>query len=334
MRRRSFFIGLPILLLLLLGAAGGFWYYASGEVAKGIAAWRDDWQRGGGTARFEEPEIGGLPLEITARFAQPLIGLPSGETWQGPAEVTARTWLWSLTTIRFDAPGKHRLTLPQGEIALEAAALEGALAFAKGGPESLTLELRDLRLENAGETLQAEAFALSAAAVTAEEPAVALTLRLAGLPLPETEAPLSLVGARLELLSLEGVLRGRFAPGPSPRVIAAAWRDGGGILDIAALELSWGDFHVTGNGSLTLDEQFRPLGTFSFQTAGLIEVVERMDAAGLLDPDRTPLVKGALRALASGQDSQGRDLVTLPITLQDGLVMLGQIPLARLEPVF
>ncbi len=339
MRRKRLLITLSIILLLLGAAASGFWYYASGEVAKGIAAWREDWRRSGGIARFEDPVMGGLPLEITAHFTAPQVGLPSGELWEGPQTVTARTWLWQLTTIRFDAPGTHRFALPQGDLQLDAAALNGAIAFAGDGPDSFTLALRDASLLNRsnGQSLAVETLTLAVSDLASQrdsDPAVALTLRLTGLPLPAgPEAPLNVIGARLELLSFSGTLRGPVQPGPSPRSILAAWRDSGGILDIATLELSWGDFHVTGSGSLTLDEAFRPLGAFSFETAGLIEVVERMDTAGLLDPDAAPVVKAALRALASGQDSQGRDLVTLPITLQDGMLMMGRIPLAHLEPL-
>ena len=339
MRLRTLVITLLVLLVLAGGALAGFWYYASNEVAKGIAAWRDDWQAQGGRAEFADPPIGGFPLELAADFAQPVLALPSGETWRGPPLVTARAWLWQLETIRFVAPGHHEFDLPAGRLALDANGIEGALAFGGGLLERIELDLRQARLVNrdTGQELAADALRLSAgplAPVEGKDYAIDLALDLAGLPLPPEAEGAALLGQRLERLRLVGVLRGPLAPAAAPRAAAALWRDGGGVLDLAEIELRWGDLALKGSGTLTLDEAFRPLGAFSFETEGLLALIGRLDAAGLLDPAVVPALTTALKALASGQGNNGQDRVTLPITAQDGVLSLGLVPIGQLLPLF
>ena len=339
MRLKSLVATLLVLLLRAGGARAGFWYYASGELAKGITAWRADWRASGGRAEFADPPVGGFPLELAADFASPVLALPTGETWRGPATVTGRAWLWQLETIRFAAPGRHELDLPAGRLALEAAELEGAFAFAGGLLQRIELDLKRGRLANrdSGQELAAEAFFLSAgplAPVEGKDYAIDITFDLAGLPLPPEAAGATLLGPRLERLRLVGQLKGPLAPGAAPRAAAALWRDGGGVLELAEIELLWGELRLEGSGTLTLDAAFRPLGAFSFETQGLLALIGRLDAAGLLDPEVVPVLTTALKALASGQGNNGQDRVSLPVTAQDGVLSLGLVPIGQLLPLF
>lgn len=342
MRLRPLVITLLVVLLLALAAAGGLWWYASGLLRQGIADWREDWRRQGGVADIAEPAIGGFPLALEATFASPVLALPTGETWRGPASVEARAWLWELAdfgTIGFVAPGHHELDLPAGRLALDAAALSGALGFRDGLLRSLALDAREAHLANrdSGQSLRFDALSLSAgplAPVEGKDYAIDLTLALAGLPLPPEAEGASLLGPRLERLRLVGQLRGPLAPQASPRAAAAYWRDGGGVLDLSAVELAWGDLTLAGEGTLTLDEAFRPLGAFSLEATGLLALVGRLDAAGLLDPGVVPALTAALRALAAGQGHEGADRVKLPVTMQDGVLSLGVIPIGELLPLF
>lgn len=339
MRLRPLVITLAVVLLLVLAAAGGFWWYASGVLGEAIADWRDDWRRQGGIAEFADPPVGGFPLQLTADFAHPVLALPSGETWRGPALAVGKAWLWQLETIRFEAPGHHELDLPAGRLALDAAGLTGAFAFDGGYLHRIALELTEGTLVNrdSGQALSLEALRLAAgplAPVAGRDYAIDVSFDLAGLPLPPEAEGAALLGPRLDRLRLVGQLRGPLALEAAPRDAAAYWRDGGGVLDLAEIELAWGDLTLEGEGTLTLDEAFRPLGAFAIEATGLLTLVQRLDAAGLLDPAVVPALTAALRALAAGQGHGELDRVKLPVTLQDGLLSLGQIPIGELRPVF
>jgi hypothetical protein len=157
--------------------------------------------------------------------------------------------------------------------------------------------------------------------------------RLSGFTLPpEGAAAAELVGPQIHLLKLAGRLEGLLRPAATPSAALAAWRDSGGILDLSAIELDWGELWLKGAGTLTLDEAFRPLGAFSFETLGLPALVQRATEAGALDRNAGETLARALGALASGTDERGRQRVQLPITLQDGSLYVGQIELGRLRP--
>jgi len=61
----------------------------------------------------------------------------------------------------------------------------------------------------------------------------------------------------------------------------AAWRDGGGLLELDKFTLTAGDGALTGNGSLTLDEAFRPLGSASLQLSGAEAVEAALQRIGI-----------------------------------------------------
>lgn len=337
---RRLVIILAVLLVLAGGALAGFWFYGRGLVADGIAGWQQEWRALGGTADFAPPPVEGFPLRLSTRFLQPTLALPSGETWRGPPSVDAWAWLWSFQTVHFEAPGHHELELPAGHLALDAEELSGSIAFGDMGPERLTLATTQATLANRDldKSLHADTLALSVGPLVPQDGknyAIAFEGDITGFPLPDGNAlGAQLLAPTIQHLRLAGTLKGPLALEAEPRAAAARWRDGGGVLELSRVELAWGDLALKGSGSLTLDEAFRPKGKLMFESAGLLALVERMDQAGLIDPEVAPALKTALKALAAGQDKSGRDLVTLPVTAQDGLLSLGIVPLGRLLPLF
>jgi len=338
MRLRTLIVVLLVLAVVAVGGAAVFWWFASDELERGIVDLRDDLRADGIEASSAPPAIGGFPFRLTARFDAPAVTLPGGMRWSGPT-VVGSAWLWDLESIRLDAPGRHLFTLPEAELALEAAAATARLGFAQGLLRELALELEQATLANLefGQTLSAERLAFSAGplpALDGREETTAFALALAGVPLPPQAAEAArLLGDHLALLVLEGSLAGPLLPG-RPRDMAAAWRDAGGVLELSRIELDWGALALQGSGTLSLDSAFRPLGAFSFQTAGLPELVARLQAEGLLDPEAGATLAKGLQALAAGSDAQGRTLVTLPVTLQDGTLYLGLIAVGQLRSLF
>lgn len=337
--RRKGLILLVLLLLILLGGVTAYWWIAADRLGEGIARWQDEARAEGVTADFAPPSFGGWPLRLTARFEAPLLGLPAGQRWQGPAEVTGYAWLWDPQRLHVTAPGRHLLTLPPGQLALEAEAADATVIFSRGLIDAVSLSLRQAVLSPPGaeQSLSAASLALSVSALTPVEGnryATDFSLDLQEAPLPPAaQGVVALLGPTLDHLLLAGELRGALG-GRDPRGAAAIWRDSGGVVDLERIELTWGNLVVRGSGTITLDEAFRPLGAFSFETAGLPELVQRLAQAGILDQDRALALSLGLGALSTGRDEAGRTLVKLPLTLQGGTLSLGMIPLASLPPLF
>jgi len=135
--------------------------------------------------------------------------------------------------------------------------------------------------------------------------------------------------APIERLSGEGVLRGAIAY-PFDRAALAAWRDDGGTLEIESLELAWGDLTATGSGSLSLDDAFRPIGAVTITVNDPAALLDKLAESGLVEAGLARRVRPALTALGR---SRGGEPIELPLTLQEGRLLLSGIAIARIEPV-
>jgi len=326
-------IGILVVALLALTI---FWLVVRDEFRKILDGWRAELERQGYSVAAEPPSFGGWPLKMEARFAQPAIAAPDGARWQGPALVTGHAWLWDLETVVIEGPGRHRLEIDGGPLAIDLG--EGALTlgFARGGLDRVAVaaDAAAVTNETSGRTLSLARLDLEVAPLAQADDGrfdIGFSIGLAGLPLPpEMAQPADLVGPEIGALTLQGSLQGTLEPLPW-RAFLAAWRDSGGIVDLRQIELDWGRLWAKGAGTVTVDEDFRPLGAFSFETLGLPELIGRATEAGLVEENNGRMAESALGALSTGTDERGRQRVALPITLQDGWLYIGQIKLGQLR---
>ena len=133
----------------------------------------------------------------------------------------------------------------------------------------------------------------------------------------------------IALAELRAEVHGRLAF-PLTRAGLAAWRDEGGTLEIAALRIDWGPVRITGSGSLALDDAFRPLGALGLHVERPQPLIAYLAARGLIDRGAAEGARGLVRALMA---KGGDEPVELSLSLQDGQLFLGVLPLARLGPV-
>ena len=326
-------LGIALLALLALTI---FWLIVRDEFGKILESWRGNLEGMGYQVVADGPTYGGWPLRLEAHFAAPAITAPSGQRWEGPAEVTGYAWLWDLNTIVIDGPGRHRLEVQGGPLAIDVAEGTLILGFDRAldrialdvGGGSLTNETSHTKL-----SFDRLAFDLSSLSPDKDGRSdVGFTFDLEKFPLPpELAGVAEMLGPEIALLKLEGRLQGVLSP-QSWKAFLATWRDSSGIVDLRSIELDWGALWAKGAGTLAMDERYRPLGAFSFETAGLPELVKRATDAGDVDEDGGRTLQRALEALSTGADAQGRQKVTLPITLQDGALYVGQIELGQLRP--
>lgn len=139
-------------------------------------------------------------------------------------------------------------------------------------------------------------------------------------------------GADIQKLSLVFEMRGAgIAPGVSPAGIAA-WRDHGGTLELTSGEIKWGQLDASMTGSVTLDQDYRPLGAFAALVKGYEPLIDHLIKSGGIEHQEAKTVKSTLDSIiAADTDNDGR--LRIPLTLQAGRLMLGPLPIAVLEPV-
>ena len=113
----------------------------------------------------------------------------------------------------------------------------------------------------------------------------------------------------------------------TPRETAAAWQAGGGELTVPRLELQWGPVHMTGSGSAGLDVKLQPRGKATLRIDGAPEVLEAAARAGLVAPGPASAVRAVLGLLALASPGGA---ISVPVTLENGVLIAAQFPLLRL----
>jgi len=342
MRRRPLLVVVPLLLLAILVAAYvGYWFILAHIVATDLAAWRAERQAEGYLVSYDEPAgASGFPQTVQIELRRPVIIGPDARwRWQGP-DTQLQVLPWAPFHLVFTAPGHHQLDLagdrPQ-QLRLDTPAAELDVDLKTDGlAKNLAVILH--QAVAAGSRLAETHLASGSVAIHfADKPAVDpshrsldLTLDANGLELPaDVEAPL---GRNLDRLHVAAEVMGPIPPGP-PHEALPAWRNAGGDIEIREADAVWGPLRVRANGTLALDAAMQPEAAGTLHVAGLGEALDRLGAAGLIEPGPVQLVKLMFGALAKQAEGGGPPEVQLPLTIQDGRLYTGPIKLARLRPL-
>lgn len=330
-----------ILLLLLAIAviAGGgtaYWHWSAGRLAAWIDAWTDQQRGRGYEVNYGGPEIGGFPLALTARLETPGIASPRGWRWDGPT-VFGHAVLWNPFAVLLDFPGRHRINgLAPTETAEIAVARASAVVLMQvdGQIGEATINAEGLSIEHPEAALGAARARLSLGPVAPATDGRPRRLLLAGefadATLPEDRNPP--FGPAIEHLAFEADLTGDI-PGGAPRELLEGWRDAGGRLELRRLEVTWGTLALEAAGTLGLDDELRPEGSLTARLRDIGRTVDSLADAGLIKAKQARTAKVLLLTLAGRPAQDGSTVVTLPVTLRDGLLYLGPAPLLRLSPV-
>lgn len=342
---RRTFVALAATLALLALADTVLWRVAISWLEQDLAVWQAQRRAAGWTLTAGPPARGGWPW--AARLDLPALALtggqadlPGGVAWRGERVGLAVALLrpqWLVVTVG----GAQDLRL-------------GGLPALSFIADSFALEIP---LQTDGPARSAD---LAAAGLRVRMPAGEATVaRLAGhgetrAAAGPGEAPLSVVasadsivlpdvlpdrawalGPRIAAASLDAALTGKLAPGKlapgmGPAWSAAAWRDGGGTLEVRRFAVGWGPLGLTGSATLALDAQLQPMGDANVRIVGAAETVDALAAAHILAPRAAQAAGGVLALFARAPEGGGPPQVEVPLTLRDRTLALGGFPLVRI----
>jgi hypothetical protein len=343
MRRRLWILPLAGV-LLLVAAQFAFWRYEAGQLDAGFAAWMADRRAAGWTVSAGAPERGGWPLAVTLSVPQVALrggepDIPGGIAWSAE-RLDLHVDLLSPGTLEVRADGMQHLRLADlPDVAYTADSTTALLPLeAETPPHSVSLTIRNLRAglpdvdPAASLTVGLVQFdgAIKPAAPAGE---AALTFRLSteAIALPATR--IWALGNRISSLSVEGAVDGPvpMARGLVPR--AAAWRDGGGTFEIRHLTLGWGPLGLSGAATLALDQRLQPMGTGSVRLVGYAASLDALAAGHVLTSGTAVAAKAVLSLLATAPEDGGPAEVEVPLSLQDRVLSMRQVPLLKLPEV-
>ncbi len=109
-----------------------------------------------------------------------------------------------------------------------------------------------------------------------------------------------------------------------------AWSNDGGTVEIAALSADWGPLGLGLGGTLALDPDLQPIASFSANITGFTETLTALAATRVVKPSSAALASIGLGLLAKPEGPNNAPTVTVPVTIQNGLVYLSSFKLTKL----
>jgi hypothetical protein len=342
-RRRRLWIILLAAPFLLAAADALYWHIAERNLENGFASWLAGQQASGWVTTAGKPVRGGWPLAATLTVPEVSLkggdaDIPGGLTWSADRlelrVALLRPWLLDIA-----GEGMERLRLADGpEIPFTADHMHITMPLQTGGAAARSTEFAAKNLR-AGMPMGNDATAGMTIGLlrlhldfrqTAQsgEPALAFSLHAEEIGPPPGIA--RALGPRIADLTVKGALDG---PVPHARALAeraAAWRDGGGTLEIQQLALNWGPLNLNASATLALDEQLQPMGAGNAHVVGYAETLDALAAHNVVSKSAATAAKAVLSLLAHSPDDGGPPDVDVPLTLQYRTLSMRQVPLVRL----
>jgi len=333
----------PVLTTLIgaLAAYSGYWYYLSQNAEDYLRDKARVWSQSGLDFEFGKAEVAGFPYRIMITLSEPKLTYTNGVvTFQVlPDDLSIVVQPWQLDhalffaskgTLRF---GKGR-RLKKAEL-YEFSDLSASAKMQDSRLSNLSIEAEDLRL-----TMRNQVIAMVTVQFhwRAAEPTAGSDGGLLEPPIAE------LAFSAGQMLSIDkekrtGIFENlslRMTPrGPTNLSLTAGnleqWRDAGGTLEIDALKADWPDGAVVASGSITLDEEMRPLGLMSLHIVNVRAFASRLSSTGFLEESTLAAIRNGLQ---SGTSQFASDALTFSLSWQAGHAYLESFEIATLDPIF
>lgn len=342
LRRVFLLLGILIVLAVLAGGYFVFWRHVARQLEAGVEAWATEQRALGNEIAFAWDGIGGFPFRFAATFREPSIRWhdPRGEVaWTGAA-LRAEMAPWNLSRIAVSSAGQNDVALRLADSAsgwrIAATSFAGTVDLYSGGQLrgfAAVLQQPDLTppdgkvLSSAAATVMLELPPAPPADFNAPLARVVLDAKSLALP-PGTRV---LTAEPVQSVNVDATIKGPM-PLASLKDALAAWRDGGGVVELQNFGFAQGPLALSGNATLALDPDLQPEGAGTITTAGLGAAVEILIADGLIPPDRAMVARATAKALEK-PGADGRPQATVGLSLQNRTVSFGPVPLFALQPI-
>ncbi len=139
----------------------------------------------------------------------------------------------------------------------------------------------------------------------------------------------NIYGEKIHRFIFEGQLNGEEIP-ELTEISLKNWRDGGGTLSLQRFEMQTDEIGLVLKGDIALDDSFKPLGALSLDIKGMDYLFSIFSAQESLKQGEGLKMLEKLKQDAEIQKEQGKSHYSMNISLQNGLLFLGEIPLTAL----
>jgi hypothetical protein len=331
----------PGMALVAFAAYTVYWFVSASGVEAGLVQWIERQKQAGYDIAHSGMATTGYPFALTVAVDNPIISQGAVEAnWAWSSDrIEAAAGMFGLDEPVITAIGPHRLLVSRGVLTgdwrVTTERLELRPSIGTKGLTRLDAVIEQGRAEEQidGDTFSAKSISLSVRPQEAgngdTKEVVHMKASLDGIVLPDRAAgPL---GPAVDHAVLVSTLAGPL-PSRIDQQHLAVWRDAGGTMDIHALNLDWGGVEARAEGSVSLDQQFRPIGALTSRVSGYETLVDALVKGKVVRENDSAVIKAVLGLLAR-RDTEGRMVLKVPVTAQDGMLTMGPIPLLPLPDV-
>jgi Uncharacterized protein conserved in bacteria (DUF2125) len=336
-RRRRLWIILLATPLVLLAADTLYWWIAVRYLARGFATWEAEQSAAGWIDQHGPPRRGGWPFAATLTVPAIAVSGDGADISLRPAwhadRLVLRVGLARPGALEIAAEGRQQLRLAGVAVPFSAERLLLTVPVqTEPRPGFVDLIADDLHADtpvggDAG--VQSLRVRLDfGPKAQSDDPALGFSLKAEGVSLPAgIVRPL---GPRIASFEVDGAATGPVPAGRTPAEQAAAWRDGGGSLEIQHLAMVWGPLDLTATATLALDDQLQPMGAGSAHLVGYAETLDALAAHAAISRSAAIATKAVLSLMAHNPEDGSPPDVEVPLTLQYRTLSMRQVPLVRL----
>lgn len=343
-------VAIAAVVFVAVGVAAftAYWYFAIATLEERVAAWIEQREAEGWRIEHRPAVRSGFPTKLRLTLADGSIAATAGWSWASPqTEISLPVfagWGGRVAPVEVEFKGEQRLRLlPAGTVIvghgdrLVAQVIDGGrLPTGSFAADNLAIAPEGGAAVTIGRLDAASAGGLPGPA-TAPDAGFDLSVNAQRVTLPPSWA--SALGDRIDRFDVEARLIGSLGAPPWPQALER-WREDGGTIEVTRLGILYGPLALSGDGTVALDAGGDLIAAFSVTARGLWATLSALAERGAVAPEiaagarlflRPPA--GAPDAGAGGVDGaakNGDGSVTVPVSIQERILFLGPLPIARL----
>lgn len=336
------------LLALVAAILGGlavlytvYWFSLAQSLKATFIGWLDQRAVSGRSAAVQRVTVAGFPATLVLHLTDFSLGGSDGKgaAWSWKAD-TARleSSPWNPQRYRLDLSGHHALHFStDGEDFIYNASVKRLTVAATlgfdGFPEQASAEVKDMHLTpvNTAPLIALGSLLLSFSTNDGDVEPLRFSLELETFKGPNLIG--SPFGGDYRRVVINGRQTGRLAYRPPLLSALADWRDKGGTLEFDRLAFDHGPILLSADGTVSLDSRMQPLAAFATRSEGFFEAVDGLRKLGMVASGDATLAKIVLGVLSKPSRNGGRPYIDMPVSIKNGAVHAGPVPLLRLKPI-
>ena len=351
---RRLLIALVGLVTLAVAAHGVYWWVVADVLHIGISTWVEDRRAAGWTISHAAPVIDGYPMRVRAIIDDPDIVIPSavsgasnGWRWRGN-RIGLEVQPWNLRKYSFSIVGRHRVYVSRGEhqknFGVTLGSLSGQARIASDGRmEFVGLEVGTieagrpgvsefLRVSQLGLTLYMPEYLGEGVVKPAGHEPTGHVVSASAENIVLSKKARYPFGRTVRRIAIKAKLIGNLVLAPTLAQTLMAWRDAGGTLELQRIDVDWGKFVLSGEGTVALDGELQPIVAMTARINGYRETVDALVETGFIrerDALTTKLVLGLVARATPGGKSQ----LTIPLTIQNRVLLAGPARIIKVPTI-